>query len=110
MRYSVLYIKRTGLGVTPLPSMIGISDGDDMTLESGDLSNYKLVGTDTDGVRLYEQYRLPDNPFDMLFIPETHTYFNSGLLLSNFNTRGRRGYTGELYNIYDNIITINNNR
>ena len=91
MRYSVVEIKALELGVTPLPSLIGISDGDDMTLSYGDLSNYTLIRTDTDGVRLYRLYRSPYTFFNMLFIPETHQYFNASLLISNFPVRKYKG-------------------
>lgn len=91
MRYSVVEIKALELSVTPLPSLIGISDGDDMTLSYGDLSNYTLIRTDTDGVRLYRLYRSPYIFFNMLFIPETHQYFNASLLISNFSVRKYKG-------------------
>ena len=106
MRYSVVEIKALELGVTPLLSLIGISDGDDMTLSSGDLSNYKLVGTDPDGVRLYILDRSPYTFFNILFIPETHQYFNSGLLISNFPIREYKGSLSVakiLHDIYTNI-------
>jgi len=83
MRYSVVE-KRSEFGIMPVPSLMAIGDGDDIKLTQGDLTNYALVGTDADGVRVYRTYRTTLTDFTMLFIPETHQYFNSGLLIANF--------------------------
>ena len=61
-------------GVTPMIWTVGKADGDDMRLTTGDLQAFTLNTIDEDGVRLYHK--------DLLLIPESHPYFNCGILIA----------------------------
>jgi hypothetical protein len=88
MRYSIVTLDITDstqsdITVTPVMWPSAVGDGEDIKLSQGDLDNYPPPVVDKDGVRLYSMVTFRGS-YNLLFIPETHQYYNGGLVLHNF--------------------------
>ena len=87
MRYSIIEFGQKAFDVAPVLGIVGMSDGKDMKLSQGDITNYTLKWTDSDGVRMYTtRYTFlggTSTTINMLFIPETHPYYNGGMFVSH---------------------------
>jgi len=85
MRYSSIKFIPGSYVASPLVYEIGISDGDDIKLtHGGDLSLFELRKIEENGIRFYSMVvpGLRARPIvDKLLIPETHQYFNAGMLM-----------------------------
>ena len=91
MRYSIIVFSLVGdtdITVTPAPWSSAIGEGDTIKLNQGNLNKYTLNAVDEDGVRWYS---LSQGSYNLLLIPETHQYYNSGMILHHFN---RNEYEG----------------
>ena len=115
MRYSSIKFRSGSYIGTPLVYEIAIDDGDDVKLNhGGDLSMYTLKAVEENGMRLYamgiEQIARP--LVYKLFIPETHHYFNAGILIKRSTelkgySKGGYRVSELLYEVYRDILKRN---
>jgi hypothetical protein len=85
---------RPGGEITPLLWSVGKADGDGMRLGPGNLPSEALNTIDEDGVRLYHK--------DILIIPESHPYYNAGLLAAE--SLDDRKVAKMLHQLYKTIL------
>jgi hypothetical protein len=81
--------------ITAFPWSVGKADGDGMRLGPDYLPSEDLNTIDEDGVRLYRK--------DILLIPESHPYYNAGLLASE-PTLNHRKVAKVLHQLYNKIL------
>jgi len=81
--------------ITALLWSVGKANGDGMRLGPGNLPSEDLNTIDEDGVRLYRK--------DILLIPESHPYYNAGLLASE-PTLNHRKVAKVLHQLYNKIL------
>lgn len=87
MRYSIVMFDVADDGditVTPSPWLSAVGNGDDIKMKQGNLNNYSSPVVGEDGVRLYSLTTSNYGNYNLLLIPETHQYYNGGLVLHNF--------------------------
>ena len=100
MRYSIVQMRPKG-EITALLWTVGKADGDVIKLTGGGrLPSGALNAIDKDGVRVYYK--------DVLVIPESHPYYNAGLLSAE-PTLNHRKIAKMLHKLYNEILkTVNN--
>jgi len=87
MRYSI--VEYSVYGVDPRVDIIGHGKDDDMSLSKKPAHKYKLKTVKEDGVRVYSvQSGTYDFTGYMFGIPETHPYYNYGMLIDTFSRNG----------------------
>ena len=117
MRYSSIKFRSGSYIGTPLVYEIAIDDGDDVKLKlthGGDLSMYTLKAVEENGMRLYAMVideRSRPTVYKLL-IPETHHYFNAGILIKKSTELKRYSLEGYrvselLYEVYLDILKRN---
>lgn len=87
MRYSI--VEYSVYGVDPRVDIIGHGKDDDMSLSKKPAHKYKLKTVKEDGVRVYSVSSGTYNFTGYMFgIPETHPYYNYGMLIDTFSRNG----------------------
>jgi len=98
MRYSILLVDVAVNGVDIIITAgawtTAVGNGDDIKVNKGNLNNYSLPVVSEDGARMYYLKTDPNKHY-LLLIPETHQYYNSCILMYNFDQDGDQdGYEG----------------
>lgn len=115
MRYSSVKFRAGSYIGEPLVYEIAIDDGDGIKLtHGGDLSFYKLKAVEENGMRLYAMV-IDERSHPIVFkllIPETHQYFNAGIIIrksTQIKGYSEGGYRVSelLYEVYRDILKRN---